>query len=131
MAVLTPEYARKRADEVLLPLQTGIDAKVLEQGTKEEIVERIKHYTLAGKRGITPCIFFYNNFTPRTSEEKLQIAVQALKIYGTPEADENTPYVDPEFISFKDFVANKIKNNVEGYSFEWLEKSGLKEELGL
>ena len=129
VAVLTPEYARRRADEVLLPLQTGVDAKVIEFGTKEEIVNRIKHYTLAGKNGITPCIFFFNNFTPRTSEENLQIAVQALRIYGAPGADENTPYVDPEFISFKDFVKNKMADNVEGYSFEWVEKSGLKDYL--
>jgi len=66
-----------------------------------------------------------------TSEENLLTAIQALRIYGTPEADENTPYVDPEFISFKDFVSNKMKNNMEGYSFEWLEKSGLKEELNV
>jgi len=131
VAVLTPEYARRRADEVKLPLQTGVDAKLIEQGTKEQIVEKIKYYTLAAKRGITPCIFFFNNLTPLTSEENLLTAIQALRIYGTPEADENTPYVDPEFISFKDFVSNKMKNNMEGYSFEWLEKSGLKEELNV
>lgn len=129
VAVLTPEYARRRADEVLLPLQTGVDAKLIEFGTKEEIVERIKHYTLEGKRGITPCIFFFNNFTPGTSEENMQIAMQALKIYGAPGADENTPYVDPEFISFKDFLKKKIANNVEGYSFDWLPLSGWKDEL--
>ena len=129
VAVLTPEYARKRADEVLLPLQTGVDAKLIEFGTKEEIVERIKHYTLAGKNGITPCIFFFNNFTPRTSEENLLTAIQAVKIYGAPGADENTPYVDPEFISFKDFLKKKMADNVEGYSFDWIEKSGWKGEL--
>jgi len=129
VAVLTPEYARRRADEVLLPLQTGVDAKLIEFGTKEEIIERIKRYTLAGKNGLTPCIFFFNNFTPKTSEENMQIAMQALKIYGAPGADENTPYVDPEFISFRDFLRRKIANNVEGYSFDWLEKSGWRGEL--
>ena len=129
VAVLTPEYARKRADEVLLPLQTGVDATLTEFGTKEEIVERIKHYTLAGKNGLTPCIFFFNNFTPGTSEINLQTAIQALRIYGAPGADENTPYVDPEFISFGDFLKKKLENNVEGYSFDWLEKSGWKELL--
>ena len=129
VAVLTPEYARRRADEVLLPLQTGVDAKLIEFGTKEEIVERIKHYTLAGKAGITPCIFFFNNFSPNTSEENLLTAIQALRIYGAPGADENTPYTDPEFISFKDFLKNKIADNVEGYSFDWLEKSGWNGQL--
>ena len=127
VAVLTPEYARRRADEVLLPLQTGVDAKLIKNGTKEEIIERIKYYTLAGKAGITPCIFFFNNLTTGIPEETLQTAIQALRIYGTPEADENTPYVDPEFVSFKDFVRNKIADNVEGYSFDWLEKSGLRD----
>lgn len=129
VAVLTPEYARRRADEVLLPLQTGVDAKLIEFGTKEEIIERIKHYTLAGKNGLTPCIFFFNNFTPKTSEENMQIAMQALKLCGAPGANENTPYIDPEFISFKDFLKRKIANNVEGYSFDWLEKSGWRGEL--
>lgn len=128
VAVLTPEYARRRADEVLLPLQTGVDAKLIEFGTKEEIIERIKHYTLAGKRGLTPCIFFFNNLTPKTDTKKMQIAMQALKIYGALGADENTPYYDPEFLSFPDFVKRKLADNVEGYSFAWLERSGLKDK---
>ena len=129
VAVLTPEYARKRADEVLLPLQTGVDAKLIEFGSKKQIIERVKHYTLAGKRGITPCIFFFNNLSPHAPIENIQVAMQALKIYGAPGADENTPYVDPEFISFEEFLKNKIANNVEGYSFEWLERSEWKGNL--
>lgn len=129
VAILTPEYARRRANEVKLPLQTGVDAKLIEFGTKEEIIARIKQYALVGKNGITPCIFFFNNFGPRTPEESMQVAMQALKIYGAPGADVNTPYVDPEFVSFKDFVKNKMADNVEGYSFDWVEKSGLRDYL--
>lgn len=129
VAVLTPEYARRRADEVLLPLQTGVDAKLIEFGSKLEIIERVKHYTLAGKRGLTPCIFFFNNLSPHAPIENIQIAMQALKIYGAPDTDENTPYTDPDFLTFKDFLMYKRSHNAEGYSFEWLEKSGWKDLL--
>jgi len=129
VAVLTPEYARRRADECKLPLQTGVEAKLIEFGTKEEIIERVKHYTLAGKNGITPCIFFFNNFTPHTPISKIQVAMQALSIYGAPGATADTPYVDPEFRSFVSFLKEKMASNVEGYTFHWLEKSTLRDQL--
>jgi len=125
LAILTPEYARKRADDYLVPLQAGMAATVIQFGTKEEIIERAKHYTLAGKRGLTPLTFFFANLPAHAPLENIQVALQAVSIYGTPEADENTPYVDPEFITFEEFLKNKMANNTEGYKFEWLKKSKL------
>lgn len=128
-AILTPEYARRRADECLLPLQTGVDAALIEFGSKEAIIEKVKHYTLAGKNGLTPCIFFFNNFTPRTPIKNIQIAMQTLRIYGAPGATSETVYEDPEFITFPEFLKNKMRNNPEGYQFRWLENSRLRNEL--
>ena len=58
-----------------------------------------------------------------TTGEKIQAAVQAVKIYGAPGADENTPYLLPKFRSFEDFLKHKLKNNPEGYTFEWMKQS--------
>lgn len=123
-AMLGIEYARKRATECQLPLQTGIDAKVIEFGTEEEIVERIKHYVLVGKNGPTPCIFFHNNISPKAPLENVWTAMQAVEIYGAPGADENTPYVRPDYKPFEEFLREKIADNEQGYTFRWLEKSG-------
>ena len=123
-AVLTPEYARARATEYMLPLQTGIDAKMTEFGTEEEIVERIKRYVLAGKNGPTPCIFFHNNISPRAPLENIWASMQAVEIYGAPDADENTPYVKPEYPTFEEFLKEKMTNNTLGYTFDWIKKSG-------
>ena len=125
VAILTPEYARKRADDYLVPLQSGVGAPVIEFGTKEEIVEKVKHYTLAGKRGLTPMTFFFNNIPANSPVENIQVAIQTVSIYGAPGADENTPYVDPDFITFENFLRHKMADNPEGYKFEWLKKSRL------
>ena len=123
-AILGVEYARQRATECLLPLQTGIDAKVIEFGTPEEIVERIKHYVLVGKNGPTPCVFFHNNISPKAPIENVMTAMQAVEVYGAPGADENTPWVAPEYLPFEEFLKEKMANNELGYTFHWLKKSG-------
>lgn len=123
-AVLTPEYARARATECLLPLQTGVDAKVLQFGTVDEVIDRVRHYVLAGKNGPTPCIFFFNNIAPNVPLENVQAAINTVEIYGAPGADENTPYTEPEFLTFEDFLRRKIADNNEGYTYDWLKQSG-------
>ena len=125
--VLTPEYARTRATEYGLPLQTGVDAKLLEFGTVQEVVDKVKHYVLAGKNGPTPCIFFLNNVAPRVPIENLWAAIHTVEVYGAPGADANTPYSQPDFQPFEDFLRFKIANNTEGYTFNWLKKSGFAE----
>lgn len=122
-AALSPEYARRRADEVLLPLQIGMDATVAQFGTVEEVVENVRHYVLAGKNGITPLIFFFNNIGANAPMENVQAAIHAVEIYGAPGADENTPYTEPQFLSFEEFLQHKMENNVEGYTFDWLKHS--------
>lgn len=128
-AVLTPEYARKRANEYGLPLQTGVDAKLLQFGTVQEVIDTVKHYVLAGKNGPTPCIFFFNNIAPNVPMENVWAAIHTLEIYGAPGADENTPYTEPDFLPFEEFLKNKMQNNTEGYTFDWLKKSGYKDLL--
>lgn len=123
-AVLTPEYARARATECLLPLQTGVDAKVLQFGTVDEVIDRVRHYVLAGKNGPTPCVFFFNNIAPNVPLENVQAAINTVEIYGAPGADANTPYTEPEFLTFEDFLRRKIADNSEGYTFDWLKQSG-------
>ena len=127
-AVLTPEYARKRANEYGLPLQTGVDAKLLQFGTVQEVIDTVKHYVLAGKNGPTPCIFF-NNIAPNVPMENVWAAIHTLEIYGAPGAYENTPYTEPDFLPFEEFLKNKMQNNTEGYTFDWLKKSGYKDLL--
>lgn len=123
-ALLTPEYARARATECRLPLQMGVDATLLQFGTVDEVIERVKHYVLAGKAGPSPLIFFFNNIAPKIPLENLWAAINTLEIYGAPGADENTPYTAPDFLPFEDFLRFKIENNNEGYTFHWLKKSG-------
>lgn len=123
-AALTPEYARARATECLLPLQTGVDAKLLEFGTVDKVIDTVRHYVQAGKAGPTPCIFFFNNITPSSPMENIWAAINTVEIYGAPGADENTPYAKPNFLPYEDFLRHKIANNDEGYTFDWIEKSG-------
>lgn len=113
---------------VVLPLQTGVDAKLLQFGTVQEVIDTVKHYVLAGKNGPTPCIFF-NNIAPNVPMENVWAAIHTLEIYGAPGADENTPYTEPDFLPFEDFLKNKMQNNTEGYTFDWLKKSGYKDLL--
>ncbi|MGI6006835.1 MAG: uroporphyrinogen decarboxylase family protein [Ruminococcus sp.] len=121
---LTPEYARQVATDHMVPLMAGISAKQVEFGSIEETVKIIKNFVLKGKNGPTPLFFFFNNLSPRTPTDKLLAATKAVRIYGAPGADENTPYELPEMISFEDFLKNKMAHNPAGYTFEWLKASG-------
>lgn len=122
-ASLGVDYARAVATQHLTPLQIGISATYLEFESIDKIVALVRDYVLRAKSGPTPAIFFFNNISPCTAQEKIQAAVQAVKIYGAPGADENTPYLLPKFRSFEDFLNHKLKNNPEGYTFEWMKQS--------
>ncbi len=120
---LSPEYYRKEADRLLATLFLGLSASYLETKSPMEVVERVKEYVLKGKAGITPMAIMINNIAPNAPLGNVFHAVQALRIYGAPGADENTPFIEPEVPSFENFLKEKLDNNREGYTFRWLEKS--------
>lgn len=125
LTALTPEYARQVATEHLVPLMAGIAAKQVEFGSIRETVDIIKNFVLKGKDGPTPLFFFFNNLSPKTSVDKLLAATKAVRTYGAPGADENTPYELPEVISFEKFLQKKSKDNPAGYEFNWLKVSSI------
>ena len=125
LTALTPEYARQVATEHLVPLMAGIAAKQVEFGSIGETVDIIKNFVLKGKDGPTPLFFFFNNLSPKTSVDKLLAATKAVRTYGAPGADENTPYELPEVISFEEFLQKKSKDNPAGYEFNWLKVSSI------
>ncbi|MDO4556774.1 MAG: hypothetical protein Q4B70_16800, partial [Lachnospiraceae bacterium] len=51
-----PKYFRDYADKAHSPLAFGISTSFLQSASVEEVVERVKRYTLVGKTGITPCL---------------------------------------------------------------------------
>ena len=120
---LTPEYARRVATEHGVPLMAGIAAKQVEFGSIEETVSIIKNFVLKGKDGPTPLIFFFNNLSPKTPTDKLLAATKAVRVFGAPGADGDTPYEIPEDRPFEDFLKEKMEHNVEGYGFDWLKVS--------
>lgn len=126
---LTPQYARQVATEHGVPLMAGISAKQVEAGSVEETNAIIKHFVLEGKKGPTPLFFFFNNLSPRTTIEKLLPATKAVRVYGAPGADENTPFEMPEIVPFKEFLRKKIKDNPAGYTFDFLKVSKYKDLL--
>jgi len=119
-----PEYYRDYADRKGAPLLLGFSTTVLQNAGVEEIVERTKRYTLVGKNGKTPFLFFYNNFAPHTPIDNIRASIAAVHTYGVPEATADTPYKLPEKAeSFEEFLKHKLQNNPEGYTFDWLKKS--------
>ncbi len=120
---LTPEYARRVATEHGVPLMAGISAKQVEFGSIPETVSIIKNFVLKGMDGPTPLVFFFNNLSPKTSTDKLLAATKAVRVFGAPDADENTPYEIPEDVPFEEFLKRKLEDNPAGYEFKWLEKS--------
>lgn len=126
---LTPKYARKVATEHGVPLMAGISAKQVEAGKVEATREIIKHFILEGKKGPSPLFFFFNNLSPLTPVEKLLPATKAVRVYGAPDADENTPFEMPEIVPFKEFLRKKMKNNTAGYTFDFLKVSEYKDLL--
>ena len=121
---LTPEYARQVATEHGVPLMAGISAKQVEFGDPAETVAIIKDFILKGKKGPTPLFFFFNNLSPRTSVDKLLAATKAVRVYGAPGADEETPYEFPKIVPFEDFLRKKMADDPAEYRFDWLKVSG-------
>ena len=121
---LGPEFYRNYADEKRVGLMLGLSTGFLQQETADEVVERVKHYVLAGKSGITPFMFFFNNFAPHTPVENIHAAMAAVQTYGAPGATADTPFRMPVRESFEDFLKSKIADNKEGYTFQWLKESG-------
>ena len=119
-----PEYYRKICDEQLAPLMFGLSTNILQDGTPEEVAEAVKSYVLGGKAGITPFLMFLSNIAPATPAINIRTAVEATHVYGAPEAMEETPF-EPlgEVESFEEFLKEKIANNEEGYTFDWLKHS--------
>ena len=122
---LGAEFGRKRANELGVLLHTGIAATFVENSTPEEIVERTKDYCLkAHHDALTPAFFWIVCVTTRCPIENVMTATHAARIYGAPGATIDTPYTEPEYPTFEEFLKYKIANNVEGYTFEWLKHSG-------
>ena len=118
-------YYREYADRAGVPLLLGFSTTMLRDGSIADIVERTKRYTLLGKNGKTPLLFFYSNLAPNTPIDSIRASIATVHAYGTPGATEDTPFALPEKAeSFEDFLRRKLENNAEGYTFDWLSKSG-------
>ena len=123
---LTPEYARQVATDHLVPLMAGISAKQVEFGAiKGDRRDHQKFCPEGQKRPHTAIFFFFNNLSPKTAVDKLLAAARAVRIYGAPGADENTPYELPSVIPFEEFLRDKIRHNQAGYAFHWLKVSSI------
>lgn len=116
-------FFREYADRNKAPLMIGLSTSFLRNASPEEVAERVKDYVLTGRDGITPMQFFFSNIAPETPIENIAAAIAAVHTYGAPGADKNTSLVIPDKEPFEDFLKKKIKNNVEGYTFHWLEMS--------
>ncbi|MDR2484784.1 MAG: hypothetical protein LBD55_05265 [Treponema sp.] len=123
-------YYRRFATKLGVPFITGFSTTVLLEGPAEAIAARAKKYTLEGKEGPSPYMFLFNNIGPRTPIDHIRAAIAAVKTYGAPGATEATPFRLPEPAeSFGGFLKKKLRDNAEGYRFEWLEKSGWADEV--
>lgn len=121
-----PEWFRNYADQRQVPLTLGLSSTLLQNGSVEKIVERLKHYVLTGKKGQTPLTVFLNCVSMSTPPDHVHAAIATIKTYGRPGADDNTPLKLPQRESFVDFVRRKKADNREVYSFNWLDRSALK-----
>jgi uroporphyrinogen-III decarboxylase len=125
-------YYRQFSTKAGVPLVEGLSNSLLLNGPVDAIVKRAKTYVLEGKAGPTPLLILLNNIGPRTPIDHIRAAVAAINTYGAPGATETTSFqLPPPGESFGDFLKKKIQNNVEGYRFEWLEKSGWAKEVKL
>ncbi|MDR2957719.1 MAG: uroporphyrinogen decarboxylase family protein [Coriobacteriales bacterium] len=121
---MDPVFFRQAATSRNVPLSLGVSTSLMQTGSIDELVDRIKRYVLAGKAGPTPLTFVFNNIGPHTPIENIFAGLAALRIYGAPEANDETLFVMPEVEPFEDFLERKLADNTVGYAFEWLSKSG-------
>jgi uroporphyrinogen-III decarboxylase len=123
-------YYREFANKAGVPFLTGFSTAALLAGPIDSIVERAKKYTLEGNAGKTPYMFLFSNIAPRTPIDHIRTAIAVAKTYGAPGSTEHTPFkLPPSAEGFSEFLKKKIKNNPEGYTFAWLEKSGWAKEV--
>lgn len=118
----SPEYYVDYANSYGCPILIGMSQNVLEQESPEEVAQYAKQYVLAGKKSKLPYTFFFSNISPNTPVENIAAAVKAVKVYGKPGADGSEEYELPKTMSFEEFLKKKQADNVEGYTFRWLEK---------
>lgn len=122
--ILGVDYGRKRANELGVLMHTGLSATYAENSTPEEIRERAKEYCLkARKDALTPAFFWVANVATHCPVENVMTATHAARIYGAPGATADTPWTEPDYLPFEEFIKAKMENNVEGYTFEWLKHS--------
>jgi uroporphyrinogen-III decarboxylase len=123
---LGPRYYRELADKLQMPLNLLVSPGFILTATAEQAAERAKLFALVGKDGITPCSTALACIPPFTPIENIKSYIAAVRTFGAPDADADTPFELPESdAGFNAFIKQKMENNVEGYSFSWLSHSGL------
>jgi hypothetical protein len=104
-----PERVRIFADAHNAFITAGVDAKLLQDGPVEAIVERIKLYIDKLARG-GRCMIHLNQIPPETRPEHIHAAVAACHAYGRLPIREDLSEVHfevPKKESFKEFLRVK------------------------
>ena len=73
-------------------------------------------------------MLFLNNINVDTPSEHVHAFMAALDAYGKYPLPDDFDAVEvnvPKRETFEEFVKMKIRDNTEGYTFEWLKDSGL------
>lgn len=123
---LGPEYFREKADARQCGLSMGLSTSFLQSAEPEEVADRVKRYVLAGKNGKTLYLMCFNNIAPDTPIQNITAAVSAVRIYGKAGATGDEVLTVPPAADFREFLKEKRQNNVEGYTFRWLERSSIR-----
>ena len=125
LSVFGAEWFREEADSANKSLSMLTSPSFIQLATPEEAAQRAKYLCLAGKKGKTPCTVGIGNSGGNPPLINLFTFIEACKTYGAVDANEDTPFEIPyNFQPFEEFLKGKLANNVEGYTFDWLSKSG-------
>ena len=104
-ALRVKEFAHARAAAVT----AGVDAKLLQDGPAEAVVERVRHYIdLLGRDG--RCMLHLNQIPADTPPAHIHAAVAACRAYGRFPIPDDLGGVDfslPERESFEDFLRER------------------------
>ena len=104
-----PERVRKFAEAHNASITAGVDAKLLQDGPVEAIVERIKFYIDKLARG-GRCMIHLNQIPAETPPEHIHAAVAACHAYGRlpiPEDLSDVRFEVPKRESFEEFLRIK------------------------
>lgn len=104
-----PELVRKFADSHSAFITAGVDAKLLQVGPVEAIVERIRLYIDKLARG-NGCMIHLNQIPAETPPEHVHAAVAACHAYGrmpVPEDLSEVHFEVPERENFEEFLQGK------------------------